>query len=108
MAQQRQEQIKNEASEALSRYSRLIGNKVSQNWIEPPSYKTGQTVLIKVKVSARGEVLSAVIVRGSGDENFDRTAIAAVNKATPLPIPLDPRFFEYIKVFNFLFNPDSA
>jgi colicin import membrane protein len=49
----------------------------------------------------------AKVIRGSGDPIFDRSAENAVRKASPLPFPDDSRCYEFIKEFNFEFNPDG-
>ena len=53
-----------------------------------------------------GTVIDAeVISSSSGDEDFDRSAENAVNKASPLPVPRDKaQFAREFRSFQFLFN----
>jgi colicin import membrane protein len=58
-------------------------------------------------VSRSGEVLSANVVKSSGDSFFDKSAELAVQKASPLPFPSDPKYYEFINEFDLLFKPDD-
>ena len=83
-----------------------IKNKVEDSWTYAGE-ATGLEVIISVKVTRDGEVASANEWRSSGDAIFDRSAVNALRKASPLPFPDDPRCYEHIKEFNFVFNPDD-
>jgi len=83
-----------------------IENKVHNNWAYAGD-ATGLEVIISVKVTRDGEVASANEWRSSGDPIFDRSAVNALRKASPLPFPDDPRCYEHIKEFNFIFTPDG-
>jgi colicin import membrane protein len=50
-------------------------------------------------------VMDAEVISSSGDEDFDRSAESAVNKASPLPVPKDKELFaRKFRSFQFLFN----
>ena len=83
-----------------------IESKVHNNWAYAGD-ATGLEVIISVKVTRDGEVASANEWRSSGDPIFDRSAVNALRKASPLPFPDDPRCYEHIKEFNFIFTPDG-
>jgi colicin import membrane protein len=112
-----EEQKKREAEEAKRRLigscssalGALVGeieSKVHNNWAYAGD-ATGLEVIISVKVTRDGEVASANEWRSSGDAIFDRSAVNALLKASPLPFPDDPRCYEHIKEFNFIFSPDG-
>ena len=84
-----------------------IGAKVRENWNKPLGSMTGLETVISVKVQRTGEVVSVKVVKSSGDDFFDRSAENAVYKASPLPFPDEPRYYEFIKEFNFKFVPDG-
>jgi colicin import membrane protein len=53
-----------------------------------------------------GTVMDAEVISSSGDEDFDRSAENAVNKASPLPVPKDKELFaREFRSFQFLFDP---
>jgi colicin import membrane protein len=83
-----------------------IGAKVRENWNKPPGTMTGLETVISVKVERTGEVVSVKVVKSSGNDYFDQSAENAVYKASPLPFPDEPRYYEFIKEFNFKFVPD--
>jgi colicin import membrane protein len=112
-----EEKKKKEAEEVRQRdeqsaYSALgalvgeIKDKVKRNWTYAGD-TTGLEMIISVKVTRDGEVTSANVVRSSGDAIFDRSAENAVLKASPLPFPGNPKYYEFIKEFQFKFNPDG-
>lgn len=52
-----------------------------------PSGATPGTVQVAFRIDRAGRVLSASLVRGSGDAELDREAIAMINRASPVPAP---------------------
>ena len=53
-----------------------------------------------------GDVTSVQVIKSSGDTAFDRSAEAAVYKASPLPMPDDPRVAQQLRSFTFTFKPE--
>jgi colicin import membrane protein len=83
-----------------------IMQKVNQSWIRPSSTSVGLRCSIRVRVMSDGTVIDAEVISSSGDEDFDRSAENAVNKASPLPVPKDKELFaREFRSFQFLFNP---
>ena len=83
-----------------------IMQKVNQSWIRPSSTSVGSRCTIRVRVMSDGTVIDAEVISSSGDEDFDRSAENAVNKASPLPVPKDKELFaREFRSFQFLFNP---
>jgi colicin import membrane protein len=105
-AEEAKRQLINNCSSALGALVSEIENKVRNNWAYAGD-ATGLEVIISVKVTRDGEVASANEWRSSGDSIFDRSAVNALRKASPLPFPDDPRCYEHIKEFNFIFTPDG-
>ena len=83
-----------------------IKDKVRRNWVYAGK-ATGLEIIISVKVTRDGEVTSVDVVRSSGDPIFDRSAENAVLKASPLPFPDNPKYYEFIKQFNFTFSSEN-
>ena len=83
-----------------------IKQKVNRSWIRPASATAVLKCTIRVRLLSDGSVMDAVVISSSGDEDFDRSAENAVNKASPLPIPKDKELFARdFRSFQFLFNP---
>jgi TonB family protein len=83
-----------------------IKQKVNRSWIRPVSTTAGLKCTIRVRLLSDGTVMDAEVISSSGDEDFDRSAENAVNKASPLPVPKDKELFaREFRSFQFLFNP---
>ena len=99
--------VKVDAANAMSSLVDRIAAAVENNWRRPLNSRSGLKATIRVKVSRNGDVLSANVVKSSGDSFFDQSAELAVKKASPLPFPADPKYYEHINEFDLLFNPDD-
>ena len=104
-AQLAEEQAQARAEHALSEYIPYIQNKIQRSWLRPAGSPPGLTCLIQVKLIPGGEVVSAKVIRSSGDLLFDQSVETAVLKASPLPLPTDPGMFKYFREINFNFDP---
>ena len=83
-----------------------IKQKVNRSWIRPISTTSGLKCTIRVRLLSDGTVMDAKIISSSGNEDFDRSAENAVNKASPLPVPKDKELFaREFRSFQFLFSP---
>ncbi|RJQ44729.1 MAG: cell envelope integrity protein TolA [Nitrospiraceae bacterium] len=77
----------NVQSLASDSYYALITRKIWSEWIYPEFGATGLEVIISVKIERDGRIVSHDIERSSGNVLFDRSAMKAVAKASPLPAP---------------------
>ena len=106
-AAETQAQLERDEQEAVSAFGALawaIQQQVSSNWSEPGDF-SGMSVSFLVKVDRDGNVISVTITKKSGDSRLDESAENAIFKASPLPFPTEPRYYEYLKEFNFVFKP---
>ena len=106
-AAEAQAQLERDEQEAVSAFGALawaIQQQVSSNWSEPGDF-SGMSVSFLVKVDRDGNVISVTITKKSGDSRLDESAENAIFKASPLPFPTEPRYYEYLKEFNFVFKP---
>ena len=71
----------------IDKYMNLIEARVYQKWRKPPAISSGLECVLKVKLIPSGEVLDIELVKSSGDPAFDKSVIAAVRAASPLPVP---------------------
>jgi colicin import membrane protein len=99
--------VKTATQEAEVEQAKLaIKQKVNRSWIRPSSTSAGSKCTVRVRLLSDGTVIDAVVISSSGDEDFDRSAENAVNKASPLPVPKDKELFaREFRSFQFLFNP---
>lgn len=95
------------AATAVDKYRALIRSRVSQSWNRPVGVVKGLKCVVSVRLAPGGEVLSARVVRSSGNTVFDRSVENAVFKAAPLPLPEDPTLFDNFREIEFLFSPEE-
>ncbi|WP_297387588.1 cell envelope integrity protein TolA [Acidiferrobacter sp.] len=87
----------------VSRYKALIEARVSAAWVAVPQSK-GLHCTVRVRLIAGGQVVSARIVQGSGNSVFDRSVIAAIYNAAPLPVPRSAAKLQYLNPLTFVFT----
>jgi colicin import membrane protein len=85
------------------RYKALIEARVSAAWVAVPG-AAGLHCTVVVRVIAGGQVLSARILKGSGNDVFDRSVISAIYNAVPLPVPKSARKLAYLNPLTFVFT----
>lgn len=68
-------------------YYSIISRKIWQQWTYPNSRASELEVIISIKIDKKGEVISQKVEKSSGNLLFDRSAIKAISKASPLPPP---------------------
>ena len=61
---------------------------------------------MSVRVDPQGKVLSAKVIRSSGNQVFDRSAEKAVYRASPLPLPQEQELYQQFQELRFNFNPE--
>jgi colicin import membrane protein len=95
------------AATIVDKYIPLIRQRVSRSWNSPVGIAKGLKCVVHVRLTPGGEVLSAAVVRSSGNGIFDRSVEYAVYKAAPLPLPEDPTLFDNFREIEFVFDPDK-
>ncbi len=95
-------QRKNQA--LVARYMARIREKVESRWLEPPTARPGMSCTVRIRLSSAGDVLVVVTTASSGDTVFDRSVEAAVQKASPLPLPPDPALLPGFPELKFKFE----
>ena len=98
----RRMRLENDAIAAFNKYAPQIRQKITKNWnqVTQKSLKTG----VIVEIDRSGGVQSVTITEPSGSNEFDRSVSLAIRKASPLPIPDNADYYEYIRKFRFVFD----
>jgi TonB family protein len=73
------------AGEMTASFQALIQQAVIGYWSRPPSARNGMEAVLQLQLIPTGEVVSVTILRSSGNEAFDRSAVNAVEKAGAFP-----------------------
>jgi colicin import membrane protein len=93
---------------AVQSYKSLIQQRVKESWHIPLSARDGMTAVLRVNLLPTGEVVNVAIVKGSGDDAFDRSVVQAVQRVEKIEElqQLETRVFDAnFRQFNFLFKP---
>lgn len=77
----------NVQSLAPDSYYAQITRKIWGEWIYPDFGTSALEVIINIKIEQDGRIVSHEIEKSSGNILFDRSALKAVSKASPLPAP---------------------
>lgn len=101
------EQRRLEAMQAddKARWVFALRQAIARNFIPPASSPIGLECVVDVRQLAGGTVADVRIGRCNGDEAVRRAIEAAVFKASPLPLPEDPRIFE--RDLRITFKPEQ-
>jgi colicin import membrane protein len=102
------EQQQSQAREGVvSKYKALILESISRHWYVPPGISKTASCQLTINLAPGGSVLDVQVLKSSGDPILDRSAVAAVFKASPLPVPNDSADFVAFKRFNLTVRPES-
>lgn len=92
----------------VQQYIAAIQGRVTNNWLRPLNWTAEARCDVSVKLIPGGEVIAAQVVGSCGSAAFDRSVEAAVVKASPLPVPEEPRLFnDNFRSFTFVFRNDG-
>ena len=94
----------------VAQYSALIKSLASQYWNRPPSARNNMVAEVRISLSPFGDLLDITLVRGSGNEPFDRSVMQAIRNAAPFSElrNLDRRVFdEYFRRITIRFRPED-
>lgn len=91
----------------IDKYKALIIASISQQWIVPDIKNKNESCKILVHLAPGGVVLSVTITQSSGDDVLDSSAVTAINKASPLPVPKDSTLFNNFRDINLTVQPQG-
>jgi colicin import membrane protein len=90
----------NVINQYVARIAGAIQGQFNTAGLEP-----GLSCVLQIRMLAGGEVTDARITKSSGNAIFDSRAIAAVQLASPLPVPEDARIFGKMREIRLTFKP---
>jgi colicin import membrane protein len=92
----------------VNQYRGLIQQRVETKWNRPLSARPGMVVTLRISILPGGEVGNVVAVGSSGDPAFDASAVEAVRRASPVPVPGDIAVFnQNFRNFILKFKPED-
>ena len=91
-------------------YINAIQQAVIANWNRPPSARNDMEALLQIQLVPTGAVINVNVIESSGNDAFDRSAVAAVKRAERFPelAEMESRLFEkYFRNLRMLFKPED-
>lgn len=104
-----EEQALAEGSETTT-YEEAIAMAIEDNWSRPPSARRNMQVVLRIQLIPTGDVVGVSVLKSSGDDAFDRSAVNAVNKAARFPEVANapPQVFErHLRSLQLVFRPED-
>lgn len=103
--QLQQSQATQRANAEVDKYKALIVQAISQNWVVPNTVSPDLSCILHINLAPGGVVTSVSVVKSSGDSGLDNSAMSAVYKASPLPVPEDAKLFDQFRELNLTVRP---
>jgi colicin import membrane protein len=93
----------------IASYEQAIKAAINLRWIIPSSLQAhdGLYLDVRIRTLPGGEVIDASVTRSSGHAVLDDSAVNAIEKASPLPVPSGSNY-ERFRVFTMRMTPDFA
>lgn len=89
----------------VDRFIALIRAKITRNWHKPSGAKAGTTVVLQLHLFPTGELSRAEILRSSGSQVFDNSALSAAKSIAKYPVPANNGVFErHFRRFSMSFS----
>lgn len=92
----------------VDKYKALIIGAISHQWILPENANRQLSSQFRIRLAPNGAVLEVNLTRSSGDPILDRSAQAAIYKASPLPVPSDAATFNLFRDISLTVRPENA
>lgn len=91
----------------INKYKALILQAISNHWLVPTGTNRKLSCELMIRIAPGGRVLNVQVTRSSGDISLDRSARAAVLKASPLPVPKEAVDFAVFREFVLKVKPET-
>ena len=88
-------------TDAAAAYRALIARHIERYWSKPPSARAGVMCEVTITQAPTGTVLGVRAGECNGDSALRQSIEVAVQRASPLPPPPDPRLFDRTVILQF-------
>jgi colicin import membrane protein len=90
----------------IDKYKAMMVQAISRQWLVPDNVNNNIVCKLLIHLAPGGVVLSTEITQSSGNPALDRSAQAAVYKASPLPVPDESNLFDKFRVVSLTVRPE--
>ena len=97
------DKLNQEQVDLADKYKKRIYETIKREWSIPPK-SADLSAQVRIVLLPDGEVRSILFLKRSGNQAFDASIEAAINKASPLPVPSDAALFNQFRSVTFNFS----
>ena len=92
----------------VEKYSYLIQRQVRENWKRPKNINKSLKTEIQINLVPTGEILSASVIKSSGNKAFDESAMSAILKVKSFEgLTMQMQLFDqHFRKFTLVFTPE--
>ena len=92
----------------IEKFSSIIKKQVVDNWNKPKGVRQNLKTEIEIDLVPTGEILSYRILKGSGNEAFDESAMKAISRVNTFDgLVMQPKLFDdHFRKFILIFSPE--
>lgn len=92
----------------IEKFSSIIKKQVVDNWNKPKGVSQNLKTEIEIDMVPTGEILSYRILKGSGNEAFDESAMKAISRVNTFDgLVMQPKLFDdHFRKFILIFSPE--
>ncbi len=92
----------------IEKFSSIIKKQVVDNWNKPKGVGQNLKTEIEMDLVPTGEILSYRILKGSGNEAFDESAMKAISRVNTFDgLVMQPKLFDdHFRKFILIFSPE--
>ena len=92
----------------IEKFSSIIKKQVVDNWNKPKGVSQNLKTEIEIDLVPTGEILSYRILKGSGNEAFDESAMKAISRVNTFDgLVMQPKLFDdHFRKFILIFSPE--
>ena len=94
-------------SKLIDEYKAKIQSKIRRNVVQPPNVSEDARAEFLVTLLPGGDVLTAKLMKSSGNKAYDDAVERAILKSSPLPLPPDVQLFNRFRELDLTFKPDK-
>ena len=92
----------------IDKYRAKIQQAIERQWIVPPTVDKNTKAELRIQLAPGGEVINVTMAKSSGNNALDQSAIDAVYKASPLPVPQEANLFEPFRTLYLTVDPQNV
>lgn len=91
----------------VDQYRARVIQAIAQKWIIPDNTNPSLVTKLRIQLAPGGTVIDVILVSTSGNGALDRSAVTAVYRASPLPVPDDADAFNAFRQFELNVRPSE-